>query len=206
MPDPQWLRQADRIAQMKTAWDAWNTGTGEERAAMMAATRLKTGNLKSSVATQEGYLRPFKAVKATTWVKTKILVGPGETSTDSESASGQITQLKAATAKYNTVTKPIAANDSIFSLIGLRGQNPARIIYTKVGAKIPGVVSRRTKEPYSYRKSDSVSTPFGRTVETFDEAETPDAIFDLIKNDLKAAAGEDKVRVYYKQEEKLNLE
>ena len=149
------INRADELKAAKTAYTAWLEKSRKDKQAAYAA------NKRSNVGRQIAWIQPFDAPKSF-YYEFHIPLAPSTSPTaNEESASAAITAvIDAATTTGNVLIK--APTGAGVILETARKVQFARFSYTLVGESVDGIVSRITNNPYSYRKSDSVSSAFGQ--------------------------------------------
>lgn len=158
------LNQAERLMAAKTEMDKWRKMNGEERSALYKATKGNTGNKKTNNESVTGYIRPFGTKLAdNVWVETRLLaatISAGDTAVE-ESPGQLFTHLNTVVYDGGYASRDKPAAGAFFAGIASPSKL-ARVTLVLKGAKNPnGIVSRITKNKYTYYKTDSLSTPFG---------------------------------------------
>lgn len=183
------IMRADELKADKDAYDLWLRKTRAEKRTAYQATIAKTGNKKSNVGTELGYIFPFGVVQTAKVVLAVGIVKDGEDLATSEETEGAlITKLRTAVvgdALYASVSAPTAG----LIVFDTRGKKikPAKVKLVQVGAKVEGVVSRITGRPYSYRKKNSVSCSFGQKIGTATDFESAKSV---IRKALETSDGD----------------
>ncbi|MDF0551692.1 hypothetical protein [Kamptonema sp. UHCC 0994] len=157
------INRAEELKAAKDKLDLWLKMSRAEKQAAFAATQAATGNKRSNVGRTTAWIQPFGAPDKffyETWI-------PGSPSGDptakEENANTIITKVANAVKAANlaAIAEPTGANLIIEKA---RKIQFAKVIYSQVGGTVNGVVSRITGIPYSYKKTDSVSSSFGQGV------------------------------------------
>lgn len=200
------VERADEYKAMKTKIDAWRAKTPAEKSTLYKDQVGKTGNKKSNVGFESGYIFPF-GIEQSKKILLKVgLVKDGaDVSATEESAATIVTSLRAqvvGAALYANVkvsgTFP-ATGSFVTDARGNRKIKPARIKLVKTGAAVPNIVSRVTGNPYSYHKKDSVSCPFGQKIGT-------ETSYEQAKASLKSAFTDPDLAAYFTPQGEINLE
>ncbi|HEY9864771.1 MAG TPA: hypothetical protein V6D21_11400, partial [Candidatus Obscuribacterales bacterium] len=199
--------RADEYKAMKAKIDAWRAKTAKEKSDLYKAQIEKTGNKKSNVGFELGYIFPFGIDQSKKILLKVGLVKDGaDRGGTEESAATLITELRAqvvggalyASAKNGT-TFP-ATGSFITDVRGNKKIKPARVRLVQNVAKVDGIESRVTGNPYSYMKKDSVSCVFGQKIGT-------ETSYESAKSALKTALlGIDGRAVYFTPQGEINLE
>jgi hypothetical protein len=168
------IMRADELKADKDAYEAWLKKTRAEKQAAYKATIEKTGNKRSNVGVETGFIFPFGIDQTKKIVLGVGLIAPGKDLGDNEEAeSSLITKLREAvigTALYGNIGTP-AAGSIVFD-VARKKIKPAKVKLVQIGDDVEGVKSRITDRPYSYRKKNSVSCSFGQKIGTATDYET----------------------------------
>lgn len=154
------INRADELKAAKDKLELWRKKDRAEKQAAYAATQAATGNKRSNVGRTIAWIQPFGAPDKffyETWIP-----GPASDPTAKEENANTIITKVANAAKVQgqaLIVAPVGANIVIQQAKKIQF---AKVIYTEVGATVPTVKSRITDLPYSYRKTDSVSSNFGQ--------------------------------------------
>lgn len=187
------IMRADELKLAKDAYDTWLKKSKAEKTAAYQATVGKTGNKRSNVGKQEGYLTPFGIDSSKNiYIRAKLLAPATSTPTvGQEPATGEITSLTTAVIgaeKYSTLIAPASG-----TIIRVRNSELAKVKYVEVGSSIPGLISRITGRPYTYRRSNSVSTPFGQGLGGKTALDTYEEVVADIKKNTTISGGDKKL-------------
>jgi hypothetical protein len=160
------INRAAELQAAKDAYDLWLKKSRAEKQAAYATTTAATGNKRSNVGRSIAWIQPFGAPDKF-FYQTWLPAAPSTAETaKQESASTIITKVAdaAKTSGNVLVAKPAAAGQMIERS---RKVPFAKVIYTKVDSTaVKSINSRITNLPYSYRKTDSVSSSFGQNATT----------------------------------------
>ncbi len=173
------IRRAEQLIKDKEAYDAWAKKSTAEKQAAFKATQRITGNLKTAIDQEDGYIQPFgiDLAKKVFLIVDLPISGTAETG-KSEGEATLITAFRSLVGARATKTKPSGAGNYLVESRGIKGFVPARAIITQKGSKVDGVISRFTNREYSYTKKNSVSCPFG--------AVTGEEGFEIAANGIKS--------------------
>lgn len=155
------INRAEELKAAKDKLDLWLKMSRAEKQAAFAATQAATGNKRSNVGRTPAWIQPFGAPDK--FFYETYIPGPpsGDPTAKEENANTIITKVaNAAKAEGKAlIAQPVGANIIIQKA---RKIQFAKVIYSQVGGAVNGVVSRITGIPYSYRKTDAVSSNFGQ--------------------------------------------
>lgn len=200
------VERADEYKALKTKVDEWRAKSRADKSTLYKTQIGRTRNTKSNVGTEPGYIFPFGIDQSKKILLRVGLVKDGaDVAATEESAATLITTLRAqvvgaalfATVKNGT-TFP-AAGSFITDVRGNKKIKPARVKLVRTGAKVDGIASRITGTPYSYKKKDSVSCPFGQKIGT-------ESNYENVKSALRTALLQDDQAVYFTPQGEINLE
>ncbi|WP_019487453.1 hypothetical protein [Kamptonema formosum] len=154
------INRAEELLKAKEKLDLWLKKDRAEKQAAFAATQTATGNKRSNVGRTTAWIQPFGAPDKffyETWIP-----GPGSDPTPKQENANTIIAKVATAAREQgkaLIDEPTGANIIIQKA---RKIQFAKVNYSEVGAAVAGIVSRITGIPYSYNKTDSVSSNFGQ--------------------------------------------
>ena len=200
------IMRAEELMEAKTQYDAWLKKSRAEKSQLYQQKITQTGNRRSNVGKVTGYLIPFgvdttKAIYA----RVKVLAPASSPPTEGEeAATTEINNLTTAIVgadKYATTTKPTTEGTTIAKV---RNSELARVKYVEIGDTVPNMKSRITGRPYTYRRSDSVSCPFGRGI----GGKSTLTSFEDVRDDIKeqSAIKGDGKRLYFTRQGNVDIE
>lgn len=155
------INRAEELKAAKDKLDLWLKMSRAEKQAAFAATQAATGNKRSNVGRVTAWIQPFGAPDKF-FYETYIPAAPsGNPTAKEENANTIITKVANAVKAENraVIVEPTGAGIIIEKA---RKIEFAKVIYSQIGGTVSGVVSRITGIPYSYTKTDSVSSSFGQ--------------------------------------------
>lgn len=200
------IMRAEELMLAKQEYDTWIKKSRAEKSTLYKAKITQTGNKRSNIGKTTGYLVPFgvDTTKAI-YVKVKVLAPASDPPTEGEeSAATEITSLTNAIIgadKYAVTEKPGTAGTTI---VNIKNSELARVKYVELGDVVPNMKSRITGRPYTYRRSNSVSCPFGRGLGGKDALKTYEAVSgDIEKN--TTLKGDNK-RLYFTRQGNIDVE
>lgn len=161
-------QRAAQYAAEKTIIDNWMDKTVAEKQTAYAAQIALTGNKKSNVGQETGYIIPFGYAQAkNVWLQVGLVIAGANLAASEENESAMITALRTVIIgadKYGTSTKPTAAGTFITD-VARRKVQVAKLKIVKVGDPLAEkIASRITGRKYTYVKKDAVSCPFGQKI------------------------------------------
>lgn len=161
-------QRAAQYAAEKIVIDNWTDKTAAQKSELYATQIQKTGNKKSNVGTEPGYIIPFGYAQSKKVYLQVGLVKEGRNLVPTEENEGaMITALRTliiGTDKYALSDKPTTTGSFITDVSRKRIQL-ARIKIVRVGNTLSEKIeSRITGRKYTYTKKDAVSCPFGQKI------------------------------------------
>lgn len=160
-------QRAAQYAAEKIVIDNWLDKSTAEKSAAYAATVAITGNKKSNVGSEPGYIIPFGYLQTKkVWLQVGIVKEGTDLAATEEAENAMITLIRGTilpTGGYATLTKPVEAGAFITD-VSRKKIKVARLKLVKASGSplATKVVSRITARPYTYTKKNSVSCPFGQ--------------------------------------------
>ncbi|MFM6191077.1 hypothetical protein [Planktothrix sp.] len=173
------IRRAEQLVKDKEAYDTWVKKSTADKQTAYKATQTKTGNYKTALEKEDGYIQPFgiDLAKKVFLIVDLPISGTAQTG-KTESAATLITAFRTLVGARAAKAKPTGAGNYLVESRGIKGFVPARAIITQKGSKVEGVISRFTNREYSYTTKNSVSCPFG--------AITGEEGFEMAANGIKS--------------------
>lgn len=155
------INRAEELKKARDAYDLWQKKSRAEKQVAFAATQTETGNKRSNVGRTIAWIQPFGAPDK--FFYETYIPGPpsGDPTAKEENALALITKVANAARDQGKAltTEPVGSNIVIQQA---RKIQFAKVIYSETGNDIKTVISRITGIPYSYRKTDAVSSNFGQ--------------------------------------------
>lgn len=162
------IMRADELKADKDAYELWLKKTRAEKQAAYKTTIEKTGNKRSNVGTETGFIFPFGVDQSKKIVLALGLLKEGsDLAASEENEAALITKMRTAVigAALYASTGNLPAAHIVFDTAGKKIK-PAKVRLVELGAKVDDIKSRFTGRPYSYRKRNSVSCSFGQKIGT----------------------------------------
>lgn len=160
-------QRAEQYKAEKIVIDAWMDKTQAQKATLYEAQVQKTGNKKSNVGTQPGYIIPFGyAQSKKVYLKVGLVKEGTNLATTEENEAGMITALRTVVIGATLYAQTAApATGSFITDVSRKKIVVPRIKIVKVGNTLAEkLASRITGRKYTYTKKDAVSCPFGQKI------------------------------------------
>ncbi|HEY9863677.1 MAG TPA: hypothetical protein V6D21_05805 [Candidatus Obscuribacterales bacterium] len=162
-------QRAQQYLNEKAIIDSWMDKTVSEKQTAYEATVSVTGNKKSNVGQEPGYIIPFGYSQADDiWLKVGLVKEGSNTAPSEESAAPMIGHLRTAVLdaanKFAQTAAP-ATGAFVTDVARKKIELPrVRLVKPAAAPLANKVTSRITGRKYTYTKKDSVSCPFGQKI------------------------------------------
>ncbi|NTW19365.1 MAG: hypothetical protein HGA42_07060 [Nostocales cyanobacterium W4_Combined_metabat2_030] len=199
------IKRANELKDALDNYRQWQDKTAVQKRADYTAQKAITQNPKTARISERGYLQPFgMAIVKKLYIACNIPVAGSAESGKTESESALITLVRdkvVTTGGYATLAAVGATSgNTVYSRRGIQSAL-AKVTVVDIGAKAANPIpSRKTKMPYTYRKWNAVSCPFGAKtgINSYEDAK-------LALSDTAVFVLNDTRKVYFKPQGDLGI-
>lgn len=200
------LAKADEIKAAADNWDTWRRKDAAGKRADFLAQKDKTQNPRTNRVNGKSFVRVFGIPKARNVFVQATYSRDSSTTTGQEAETTLTNHVKVKV--IDTVGAALLAAPANSTILS-RGLAPlgdlARVNCVVVGEIVlsggNNLLSRITKQPYTYRKRDAVSCTFGQT----DTLETYEEVKSALENALTGSGMPANMRTYYRAQRDFGM-